>query len=323
MLKFKILESPHLKNRNLREAEIEAVGVGALANCMRRILLDEIPMLGLSIDNAVMQTNDAYLTYQLLQNIALIRVYEECELYLKISIKGDSPKTILSNDLKTLDGKTPNIEQNVEICELSGNSFLHITGIKTVRGIGREHAKFSAVVGTVTYTPTDVIFVYYLNEKGFIEVNMRCIPRDKYDLDKKYIIWNDKWAKNISKKDEEYSGGLIKIKYTGKYLSAENDYCNDYIIRFKTENPEIIYKLMLEVIKREVEKKISFDNFGTIEQYYTVGFGEAVKYFCWQEIETSLFGNYKENNYKITIDHIDREKILNNALNKIKLICKF
>ncbi len=320
MIEFTEKESNVLKKRGLKQGNIVFKNVGSLANCFRRILLDEIPNIGLDTSTANMDTNDSMLTYYILHVISLIRVYEQGEFYLKVSIKGEGSKIITSDELKTLDGKPANVEKGVEICELSGNCYLYITGIKSSKGIGREHVKYSAVVGTVTYKPTDVIFVHYLNESGFIEDNMKAIPIGNYELDGKYIIWNDKYAKKCSKKDLKYAENLNKIKYTGKFLVAEQDYCKDFIITFKAENPKEVYKKVIEVINLELDKTITFDSFGTIEQCYSISVGEAIKYFCCEELETSIFSNYTDNNYKITIDSVDNKKIHDNAIKKIKKI---
>lgn len=321
-------------------AKIETKAVGSLANGLRRVLLDEIKTYTFDTSNATLETNDPYLTFDLLRSIEFVRFLNPFvnpsssfssrekeekkgdEFYIKIKNVGNDHISILSSLICYKSGKPVDFVEVWEVGTLSPGCHLAISGIGITSGIGREHAKFSAVFGPVTYRPTDVTFVYYLNDKGKIEDNVRAVPTEVLskitgekikDLVMEYLIWNEDWSKKMSKEDKELAASLKKISYNGNYCFTEISDCNDFEITFNAHKPEQTFKEACKVIARDIQGD---------PNELTITAGEILRWFCFQEMECPIFGNFDRNNYKIKINHVDEKKIIQNAINKILSILK-
>ena len=311
-----------------KKAKIVTKDVGALANGLRRVLLDEIKTFTFETSESTLETNDPYLTFDLLRSLEFIRFLDpfiepkEKEFFIKIKNVGLEPIAILSTHICFKSGKPVEFVEVWEIGTLSPGCHLAISKICITSGIGRVHAKFSAVFGPVTYRPTDVAFVYYLNEKGKIEDNVRAIPtkilseitKDKInELVTEYLIWNEEWGKKMSKEDIELSNTLKKISYNGNYCFTEISDCNDFEITFNAHKPEQTFKEACKIIARDIQGD-------PLE--LTITEGEILRWFCFKEMECPIFGNFDQNNYKIKIVHVDEKKIIKNAIEKILNILK-
>ncbi len=358
-IKFTETEPEHLKSRNLKLGQIEFTDAGTIANTYRRVLLDEIEITALNTDFATLKTNDGLISHEVMRIISFIRLLDPLcsqnlqtesdlseknendysEYYIKISVKGDQHYNVLSDhiyDAKT--HKPAPVEQGVHICTLSPNCYFEVLGIQTSTGTGRENARFSAIVGTVTYEPTDIFFVHYLNNRGFIEDNMKALCR-KWKFEdpvlKKYaetaklntapknapIIWNKEWANYMSKSDQAYSEEMIKVSYEGPYFVSEKHYSNDYIITFKSENPAKTFQAATATILKELnhyKSELTENNPST-----TISIGELINHFCQLEIEKPVFANYSENSYKITIAHENQKKIQTNVIDNLIKVFKY
>lgn len=311
-----------------KKAKIVTKDAGTLANGLRRVLLDEIKTFTFETSESTLETNDSYLTFDLLRSIEFIRFLDpftepkEKEFFIKIKNVGSEPIAILSSHICYKSGKPVDFVELWEVGTLSPGCHLAISKIGITSGIGREHAKFSAVFGPVTYRPTDIAFVYYLNEKGKIEDNVRAIPtkilseitKEKInELVTEYLIWNEEWGKKMSKEDIELSNTLKKISYNGNYYFTEISDCNDFEITFNAHKPEQTFKEACKIIARDIQGDPS---------ELTITAGEILRWFCFKEMECPIFGNFDQNNYKIKIVHVDEKKIIKNAIEKILKILK-
>lgn len=349
---------------NEKKGRIITTGAGSLANGLRRVLLDEIKTFCFDTSSATLETNDSYLTFDLLRSLTFVRFlnpfespvssnkkkdnrFEEkivienksdessfsqsekeksnsVEFYIKIRNIGIEPIAILSSHICDDKGNPIDFVEVWELGTLSPGCKLAITGIKITSGIGREHAKFSAVFGPVTYRPTDVCFVYYLNEKGKIEDNMRAVPLSSFSQNEKekskseelttnLLIWNEEWGKKMSKEDRLLAESLEKISYTGQFNFSEISDSNDFEITFNAHLPERTFKEACAVIARDIQ--------GDPESL-TITAGEVLRWFCFQEMECPIYGNFNQDNYKIKVLHVDEKKIMHNAISKIMNILK-
>lgn len=328
---------------NETKGRIITKGAGSLANGIRRVLLDEIKTYCFETSSATLETNDSYITFDLLRALTFVRFLnpffspssftpsfsqsekdkeeKSPEYYIKIRNVGLEPIAILSTHICDDKGKPVDFVELWEVGTLSPGCKLAITGIKITSGIGREHAKFSAVFGPVTYRPIDVCFVYYLNEKGKIEDNMRAVPsfslREKEKKEKteslttNLLVWNEEWGKRMSKEDRLLSESLEKIKYDGQFSFSEISDSNDFELTFNAHLPEQTFKEAIKVIARDIQ--------GDPESL-TITAGEILRWFSFQEMECPIFGNFDQNNYKIKILHVDEKKILENAKKKVMSI---
>jgi hypothetical protein len=296
---------------------IEMHGVGSIANAIRRILLDELETVRFDVSNANFTTNDPFITLQMLIQLSLIYLYEEGEFYLDITNNTSMPINVYSNNIKNVKNHAEaRVEPGVFICELSPKCKIKITNITSHRGTGRKHAKFTRVYGQVKYTPTDVHHVYFLNDRGFVENNRRCIKRTKdIDINKKYIIWNKTGEKNISEQDLKIFKDFIKIPAGDwEFRRAELHLSEDFIIEFMADNVEEAFKQAIETLLRDLDNK---------EMTLTVG--DLVRTFVLREKECPIFGDWEmqnNNSYKLTIEDPNEEKLVQNAVANIKKILK-
>lgn len=283
-------------------------GVGKIANSLRRILLDEIEMIAFDTSEAHIATSDLKINHSILLNIELVRVYEEGEFYIKVDNNGIEPIAITSNMIYNLKTKSPaKVYKDMLICTLEGKHSITIRGIKTVHGTGRQHAKFSAVMGPVTYDATDVAHVYYLNERGFIEDNKRKISVkaiDKYNRNTMYIIIDKRGLDSISEQHKKYMKEMTQLpdkQY--EFLTAELHESDDFVLTFYSENVEITAQQAIATLISQIKT-------GYESGIYTTSAAEVMRQFIYREVMCPIYCNSKDDNYCVlTISHNDAKKI--------------
>jgi len=298
---------------------ISTKGVGPIANGLRRILLDELTVFAFDTVESELETNDAYITFDLLRVICFVRLLDPFEnpggeYHLKLNNPSNEPIPITSQHIRdTKTGDLIKFAEPWEIGTLSPKCSISITKIRTVAGTGRENARFSPVFGPVTYRPTDIRFVYYLNEKGRIEDDLRAIPTAKigkeFNAEKlctNILIWNEAWAQKMSTEDRELAQSLQRMTYDGPFCFSELSDALDYDITFSAHNPQKTFERVLAKLREDIQAP-----------ELTITAGEIIRFFCMRELECPIFGNFSGNNYRITIKHVDEKKIRANAVSAI------
>jgi hypothetical protein len=296
---------------------IEMKGVGPIANAIRRVLLDEIETIRFDPENIIFTRTDPFLTHQTIINLVLIHIYEEGEFYLDVTNNSSEAIAVLSNHIKKVGTHTTiKAEKDAFICMLQPGKNVKITGIKTKRGIGRKHAKFSRVYGQVEYIPTDVHHVYFLNDRGFVEDSRRCIKRTKdIDINKRYIIWSKIGEKNLAPETAELFKDFIKLPAGDwDFRRAELNTSEDFIVKFYADDPAAVFRECIELLLRELDN-----------EELTLTCGEMVRNFVYREKECAIFADWEIINghyCRLTIDDPAAEKLQKTAIENIKKILR-
>lgn len=304
MLKFEKYNSgPFTRGR------IICTNVGSIGNALRRILLDELEMVALNANNPIVRHVGPTFNYEALDKIGRVRAYEEGEFYIKVNNNSSERIVITSNMIFNMETKKPaKVQQDVELFYLAPKCKITLKNIVSVRGIGRQHAKFSGVIGPVTYLPTDVNHVYYLNERGFLENNRRMIPVDKsIDRNKNYYIRSKESVNiDINKRDQSYIDTMTELKIKDpKFLQTEMFDSQDFIITFYSEDVEVTYKAAVA----ELIRQMSNDTFDDI---YTMNVAEIMRQRIYALVPCEIYLDKTEidNRIKLTINHDDKEKLI-------------
>lgn len=310
MIKFRVEEKFGFKY-----GIVEMKGVGALANALRRVLHDEVETIRFNVDNANFHKTDPYLTYQTIIDLSLIHLYEEGEFYLEVANNTNAPYDVLSNHIKTIEHKPAKVEQDVFICTLQPRAKVKITKITSCRGIGRDHAKFCAAFGLIEWKPTDVMYVYYLNDRGFIENDLKCIKLTKdLNANKKYIIWSKIGEKHISEKDKKFSKDFIKLPAQTEIRRSEYDTSEDFEIRFRAHDPAQHFRAAIKVLEE-----------GLDNENLTITIGDLLRAYIYKQLPVPIYVTTRmidENYYHMIIDDQNADKLKANAISEIKKILK-
>ena len=299
---------------------LTCTGVGKIANALRRVLLDEIEMMAFDITEATIDTTDQKITHHLLYVITMVRLYEEGEFYLKVTNNKDESIPLMSDMIMNAKTHKPaDLHLGMEIGQLQRHSTITIRGLRSCRGTGREHVKFKPVIGVVSYEPTDVAHVYYVNDRGFLEDNKRMIKRaliKGYDPAKQYILWNDVGMKLADERTKRRTKDLAVIRgldVDAVTLRAESHESMDFVLTYYCERPREMAKRAVETIHTMIEQ-------GVATKVWTLTAAEVMRQYLYAEAPCATFLDKigkLDNRLKLTVTHDDAPKLIDVAAKKI------
>lgn len=298
----------------------------AHANAIRRILLDELEIETLDTTEVVMDSDDKSIFIYILEIINRIKTlppFEENDNYY-LNVKSENQKDfipVLSSNIMC-GNKPANVEQNILICMLAPEKYLTIKNIKTKRGNGRTHARFSAVFSPVTYEELDVTYIKYLNSRGFIEqkyirVLKSILPKNS-DFNN-LIISCKEGEQCINMRDSNYFKTLTPI-YNIKEATEK---CKNFKLTFKSVYPArgIALRAFSELIQLlSLAKEASIIEQGELTYFTYKGtittgrilFDHIVK-IADVIMDNCVYSRGTE--FKLAIKHPDAKKIFAEAIN--------
>ncbi len=141
-----------------------------LANCIRRFLIDEIPVISMHVEEEDIKTDDSFILADFLKkNIELIPFeqdlsdadVENMRLSLSVENKTDEIITVYSGDLEIQQGKTKKpidnwLSTTIPIIKLRPTLSLQINNIKLTRGVGKRDAGKFLLLSNISYKIMDV-----------------------------------------------------------------------------------------------------------------------------------------------------------------------
>lgn len=287
---------------------------GNLANAFRRILLDEIVCWAFDTSDAKLETSDTLLTHDVLTNIPLVRILESHEgganvgitgkFYISVkSVSDNSP--VLSDNILDERNKPAPVVPGLLICHLGKDCHLDIKNITLSRGIGREHAKFCATYGRISYEDLDTTCVNYINERGFNEI--RTVEGQGLE---KSVIYSEAGRKLMSESTKN-----IVSKYTDITSKYKNpvflDTCSyesqNYRIRFTADNPRAVFATARKQLAGQLQERVM-----------TKTTLEVLRWFCYAETICPIFVSHEK--LTIVVAHDNAARIMENAIKTIMKI---
>jgi len=315
------------------DIEMTTIGTYGLGNCIRRILLCEIPSYAFDISLATCKSSDFSILKSIFINLTNVKLYsDKCkDFYLSVSNETDEYLRIMSQDIREMQSKKPaDVQSDVFIWAIKPHTNLLIENIKLEYGIGSSHAKFCEMRRNVKFYPLDIMPIEFLNERGFIEsspkfvytsiikklVSNKNLSNPKFGFTDKYLLWNNKWADKIKLNDSYKVERKIKVDYEkfielgGKFLRSEVVSSIDHFLAFKYHDPKWLIKSIIETITMNLNLLLE-----------TKSCSKSVLYLV-----TSYFDNLIYVKHTISIDNdngtitIDKEDILEDIVDQIKKI---
>ena len=140
------------------------------ANGIRKCIIDEIPIVSLTMDSDKFSTSDRYILSDYLQkNIELIPIHQEIDfekskkwtIQIDITNSTDEVIDIKSGDIEIFDGKKKIpiesiMSPNISIVELHPAMFIKISEITIIRGMSKNDASKFASVSNTRYEILDI-----------------------------------------------------------------------------------------------------------------------------------------------------------------------
>lgn len=127
------------------------------ANALRRVLMEEIPVICLNFNEVDLETDDPFIIpEQLLKNINLLSI-EQRDISTSLLVENKTNKCInvKASHMKNSDTFIPN--SNVVICQLNPGKSINIKKISTEQGYGKDNAAKFSLLNSVKYNILDMV----------------------------------------------------------------------------------------------------------------------------------------------------------------------
>jgi DNA-directed RNA polymerase subunit L len=163
----------YLPKNSKYKASFELVDANAdLANCIRRYLIDEIPVYSMEVSEDNIETTDRFILADFLKNnIELIPFLQDIKdtdadnlsMSLHVENKTDSIISVYSGDIVVTDKAKKKLDNSkyfttsIVIINIRPGMMLNIKDIKVVAGIGKVHSGKFLLLSNVSYEILDVV----------------------------------------------------------------------------------------------------------------------------------------------------------------------
>jgi DNA-directed RNA polymerase subunit L len=142
-----------------------------LANCIRRYLIDELPVYSMNVMEENIDSDDRYILVDYLRNnIEMIPFQQEItdkeadgfDISLHIENKTDDTIMVYSRDIQIHDKQKKILDNadyfttTIPIVQLKAGKYLTIKNINVVKGVGKTHAAKFALLSNIEYEILDV-----------------------------------------------------------------------------------------------------------------------------------------------------------------------
>jgi DNA-directed RNA polymerase subunit D len=172
----------------------------ALANSLRRAILQEIPIM--AVDEVEIKRNDSAMYDEVIAHrLAMVplktpaRGYvlpEDCKCEegrcpkcsVELTLKAEGPTMVMSGDLKSADEEVKPVSGSVPVIKLLEGQRLELTAIARL-GLGKEHAKWQPAVVGYKYAPIVEIEEKKCNACGDC---VKACPRDVLGVENEKLV---------------------------------------------------------------------------------------------------------------------------------------
>lgn len=164
--KYMPKNSKHMASFELVDANSD------LANCIRRYLIDEIPVYSMEVSEDNIETDDRFILADYLKNnLELVPFLQDItdkdaeglSMSLHVENKTDSVISVYSGDIVVTDKTKKKLDNskyfttNITIIKLRPGMTLDIKDIKVVAGIGKVHSGKFLLLSNISYEILDVV----------------------------------------------------------------------------------------------------------------------------------------------------------------------
>lgn len=308
-------------------------GAYNLANAYRRTILSEIETRAFDLSNIKKEfspnigiSTDVVLNIKKVKFLNQFEPPEKNEIY-HLSIKNTTNKymPIFSENICNTANKSADVQKGILLFYLPPDSFVKISNIcvKFAKEMG-EHVAHSPIIGPVTYMPTDIYPVFYLNERGYIDPSPRFVPcavikreikyytyQDLFKNEKHIIIYNKEYAKLAQSEVLERINSMEKIEIDTKHFCDTRYFKSaDHTLTFYAIDIERTHKEAMKTLKANIEK-------AQYNDYMSDTVAELFYAFCFSELECPVYINSIDDNAKITVINDNPEKIFEQVKKKL------
>ena len=212
----------------------------SFANSIRRVLIEELPVVCLSLEEKALDTNDDFILSDVfIKNINLLPINQELSkdqtdtLSISLAITNDTNDII---DVKASDIKIkkhdisyliPNA--NIIIIRLRPGKFINVSSFTIESGYGKHNAAKFSLLNNVTYAITDVVPYDQFTDTGVRSINADCKAFD--------ISFTT--ASNITLQ--------TVVKLLAAELTQQLTRCREKIATYATDNSSYYFANGLEV----------------------------------------------------------------------------
>ena len=272
-----------LPERNSQVTTFDFVGINSpIANALRRVLIDEVPIRALQVDYENIKTDDSFIfPDQIKLGIEQIPVDQDTpvgtEFTLRMTNRTTTSAIIYSRTIHARGDKKSKLpfDSCHRLGRLNPGKRLTVTGIKVVEGKAMHDAKFTATA-LVSMNELDHMRVMFVNSAGhWNNINMPTKAVDKLvgtrAYGKRVLILEDiniaSTMDDIHKKRmKSYDFVVDKIPHgaasTVRHHQTTEYMANDFRFSFQTEgnvDPEHLLKLAITQIIMKLEQLAAGD----------------------------------------------------------------